>query len=224
MDAFYKEMNHVIEYQQGAAFLSEGSENGLIAESSASFEDKIVAGSGKAYGSEFMLRKKEGRTSGWLAYTLSWSERNLPGINNNETYPYSYDSRHNISLVLNHKLSKRIRLSGTWIYNSGIPATIPLSKYMYYDDNRNIGAYIENVNVRNNLRMRSYNRLDLGVSFIKQKKRGERSWNISVYNAYNRKNPYFIQAGEKTSEGKTELFQYSLLPILPSFSYSYSFK
>jgi hypothetical protein len=72
--------------------------------------------------------------------------------------------------------------------------------------------------------MRSYNRLDLGVSFVKQKKRGERSWNISVYNAYNRKNPYFIELGEQGANGKTKMYQYSLLPVIPSFSYSYSLK
>ena len=224
LDAFYKEMEHVIEYQQGAAFLDEGSEDGLISESTISFEDKVIAGQGSAYGTELLFRKKEGKTSGWLAYTLSWSDRKLPGINNNQTYPYSYDSRHNISLVLNHNLSKRIRLSGTWVYNSGVPATIPLSQYKFYDESGGDGNSIENVNVRNNFRMRSYNRLDLGISFIKQKKRGARTWNISVYNVYNRKNPYFIQAGQKTSNGKTELRQFSLMPVLPSFSYSYSFK
>lgn len=227
IDAFYKEMNHVIEYRQGAAFLDEGSEEGLISESTTSFEDKVIAGRGSAYGTEFLLRKKEGKTAGWLAYTLSWSDRKLPGINNNQTYPYTYDSRHNLSVVLNHKLSKGIHLSGTWVYNSGVPATIPLSKYKYHDENSGNSSYsnsIENVNIRNNIRMRSYNRLDLGISFIKQKRRGERSWNISVYNVYNRKNPYFIDAGKIKSNGKTELYQYSLLPVLPSFSYSYSFK
>ncbi|HUH32360.1 MAG TPA: TonB-dependent receptor [Daejeonella sp.] len=227
LDGFYKEMKHVIEYQQGAAFLDEGSEDGLISESTTPFEDKVVAGQGSAYGTELLFRKKEGKTSGWLAYTLSWSDRKLPGINNDQTYPYSYDSRHNLSLVLNHKLSKGIRLSGTWVYNSGVPATIPLSQYMYYDEstgNYDFRTSIENVDVRNNIRMRSYNRLDLGISFIKQKKRGERSWNISMYNVYNRKNPYFIQAGDKRSDSKTEIYQFSLLPVLPSFSYSYSFK
>lgn len=223
VDGFYKEMNHVIEYRQGASFLEEGSENGIIGESSQSFEDKITAGKGSAYGTEFLLRKKEGKTAGWLAYTLSWSDRDFAGINNDEVYPYAYDSRHQLSIVLNHHLSKRIRLSGTWIYNSGLPATVPLSGYAYKGENGSVTT-IENVNVRNNFRMRSYNRLDLGISFVKQKKRGERTWNISVYNAYNRKNPYFIQVGEKGSNGKTELFQYSLLPVLPSFSYSYSFK
>ena len=223
IDGFYKEMNHVIEYRQGASFLEEGSENGIIGESSQSFEDKITAGKGTAYGTEFLFRKKEGKTAGWLAYTLSWSNRDFKGINNNKVYPYAYDSRHQLSMVLNHNLSKRIRLSGTWVYNSGLPATLPLSGYAFKGENGSVST-IENVNVRNNFRMRSYNRLDLGISFIKQKKRGERSWNISVYNAYNRKNPYFIQVGGKTSSGKTELFQYSLLPILPSFSYSYSFR
>ena len=222
VDGFYKEMNHVIEYRQGASFLEEGSENGIIGESSQSFEDKITAGNGTAYGSEFLFRKKEGKTAGWLAYTLSWSNRDFKGINNNREYPYSYDSRHQLSLVLNHNLSKRIRLSGTWVYNSGLPVTIPLSGYSFKGENGTV-ATIENVNVRNNFRMRSYNRLDLGISFVKQKKRGERSWNISVYNAYNRKTRILFR-WEKTSSGKTELFQYSLLPILPSFSYSYSFR
>lgn len=223
IDGFYKEMNRVIEYRQGASFLDDDPENGLIAESSQSWEDKVVAGFGTAYGAEFLIRKKEGRITGWMGYTLSWSNRNFAGVNNSQPYPYTYDSRHNLSLVGNHNISKRIRLSGTWVYNSGVPATLPLSAYKYYSEGGG-GASIENLNVRNNYRMRSYHRLDLGISFIKQRKRGERSWNISVYNAYNRKNPYFIDVGQVTSNGKTQLFQYSLLPVIPSFSYSFSFK
>ncbi|HEY0895426.1 MAG TPA: TonB-dependent receptor, partial [Sphingobacteriaceae bacterium] len=166
IDGFYKKMNDVIEYRQGVNFLEDELESGLIGESSSSFEDKITAGKGTAYGAEILLRKKVGITSGWLGYTLSWSNRDFKGINNNETYPYTYDSRHQLSLVLNHNLNKRIRLSGTWIYNSGLPATLPLSSYAYYDEFGRTGASLENVNVRNNIRMRSYNRLDLGISFV----------------------------------------------------------
>lgn len=223
VDGFYKEMNHIIEYEQGASFLADDSENGLIEEASQSFESKVTVGKGTAYGAEFLLRKKEGKTYGWIGYTLSWSNRDFKGINNNRVYPYAYDSRHNLSLVLNHNLSKRIRLSGTWVYSSGLPATVQLSSYGYYDEN-GIKTSLENVSVRNNIRMRSYNRLDLGISFVKQKRRGERSWNISVYNAYNRKNPYFIETGEQGANGKTKMYQYSLLPVIPSFSYSYSFR
>ncbi|NEU08487.1 TonB-dependent receptor [Flavihumibacter sp. R14] len=225
VDAFYKEMNHVIEYKQGATFLATDSEQGLIDEASQSFETKVIAGKGTAYGAEFLLRKKEGKSFGWVAYTLAWSNRNFEGINNNEVYPYSYDSRHNLSVVMNHHLSKRIRVSGTWVYSSGLPATVQLSSYGYYDEN-GIKESLENVNVRNNVRMKSYHRLDLGISFVKQKKRGERSWNISVYNAYNRKNPYFIESGQQGAgaNGKTKMYQYSLLPVIPSFSYSYSFR
>ncbi|MEO8796119.1 MAG: TonB-dependent receptor, partial [Daejeonella sp.] len=225
VDAFYKEMSHVIEYAQGATFLAEHLEQGLIDEASESFETKVIAGKGTAYGAELLLRKKEGKSSGWIGYTLSWSNRDFKGINNDKVYPYSYDSRHSLSLVMNHNIVKGIRLSGTWVYSSGLPATVQLSSYGYYDE-RGIRESLENVNVRNNVRMNSYHRLDLGVSFIKQKKRGERSWNISVFNAYNRKNPYFIEAGRMgiNSNGKTQMYQYSLLPVIPSFSYSYSFK
>lgn len=223
LDGFYKQMNHMIEYSQGASFLNDDPESGLIDESSSGWENNISTGKGTAYGAEFLFRKKEGKTSGWLGYTLCWSNRDFKGINNNKVYPYTYDSRHNLTFVVNHNLSKGIRLSGTWIFNSGLPVTIPLSQYKYYGESGTLSS-IEHVNVRNNYRMRSYNRLDLGISFIKKKKMGERSWNISVYNAYNRKNPYFIQIGQSSSGGKASLHQYSLLPILPSFSYSYSFR
>jgi len=225
VDAFYKEMSDVIEYEQGATFLADDSEQGLIDEASQTFETNVAVGNGTAFGAEFLLRKKEGKSFGWIGYTLSWSNRDFKGINNNEVYPYNYDSRHNFSLVMNHNLNKRIRLSGTWVYSTGLPATVQLSSYAYYDENGKREA-LENVNVRNNIRMNSYHRLDLGISFIKQKKRGERSWNISVYNAYNRKNPYFIEPGQQgtNSNGKTKMYQYSLLPIIPSFSYSYSFR
>ncbi|HEY1023620.1 MAG TPA: TonB-dependent receptor [Sphingobacteriaceae bacterium] len=224
VDGFYKEMNGIIEYTQGASFLDDNPEAGLIEEASQSFDSKVSTGAGEAYGAEVFLKKTNGNTSGWIGYTLSWSNRLFEDINNGKAFPYKYDNRHNLSMVANHQLKKGIRLSATWVYNSGLPATVPLSSYLYYDENGLNRGSIENVNVRNNIRMRSYHRLDLGISFIKQKKKGERIWNISVYNVYNRRNPYFIDVGNHSSNGRTYAREYSLLPVIPSFSYSYSFK
>ena len=223
VDGFYKRMYNVIEYALGVNFLEENSEGDLLNGASTSWEEKVEAGKGNGYGTEFFLRKKEGKLTGWAGYTLSWANREFAGINNGLAYPFKYDSRHNISLTTNYKINKRIELSANWVYYTGTPTTLPLTDYQYYSEGGSTLS-IKNVNARNNYRMNDYHRLDASISFIKHKKRGERSWNISLYNVYNRKNPYYITASSGSSSGKTTIFQHSLLPIVPSVSYSYKLK
>lgn len=224
IDGFYKNMTNVIEYAQGVNFLEEGLESNLLNEASTSWEEKIESGKGTSYGAEFFLRKKEGRLTGWAGYTLSWASRNFDAINSGRAYPFKYDSRHNISVTSSYKINKRIEVSANWVYYTGTPTTLPLTEYQYYSQNNSSSRSIDNVNVRNNFRMSDYHRLDAGIAFIKEKKLGQRSWNISIYNLYNRKNPYYISSSQTSRSGKTSVYQYSLLPIVPSVSYSYKLK
>lgn len=222
VEAYYKSMDNLIEYKDGASFLSVNS----------NWEDKVSLGRGWAYGFEFLAQKTIGKTTGWIGYTWSKTERlfDRPGqeLNYGKVFPAKYDRRHDISIVISHKFSEKIDMSGTWVYSSGNWSTLGLQEYLG-------GTYISQ---RNNYRNPDYQRLDLGVNFHKQKKRGKRTWNISIYNAYNRMNPFLIHPGTDTVETyvtdqygnsyytyetKKVLKQISLFPIIPSVSYIYSF-
>lgn len=214
-ELYYKEMKNIISYKEGASFLNE----------SDNWESKITQGQGTAYGAEFLVEKKRGKTTGWLGYTLAWNNRQFDDINFGREYPFKFDRRHDVELVVSHKLKDNIILNGTWVYGTGNAITLAEATYV-----TNPSGYEETIEVmsdKNAYRMPAYHRLDLGIEFIKKKRWGERSWNISVYNAYNNRNPFFIYLGEqydnKTNTSSKSFKQVSLIPLIPAISYKFKF-
>jgi len=226
VESYYKTMDNIIEYKDGASFLNINT----------GWEDKVSMGRGWAYGVEFLAQKTVGKTTGWIGYTWAKSDRlfDRPGeeINFGKVFPAKYDRRHDLSIVVSHKFSEKIDVAGTWVYSSGDCATLGLQKY---DDPRFYGPFINEtglnyIDQRNNYRKPAYHRLDLGINFHKKKKHGIGTWNISVYNVYNRNNPFFIYSGYKdvylpngAYSSKKTLKQISIFPIIPSVTYIYSF-
>jgi outer membrane receptor for ferrienterochelin and colicin len=228
IEGYYKTMDNLIEYKDGASFMS----------SSTGWENKVSLGSGRAYGLECLIQKSYGKTTGWIGYTWSKSERTFdrPGqlLNEGRTFPAKYDRRHDVSLTLSHKLTDRIDISGTWVYYSGNCATMALHNYegpAIPDSYEFFSGSNGFINSRNNYRFNAYHRMDIGINFHKQKKHGKRTWNISAYNAYNRYNPFIVyptseshyDAINNTYISTSKLRQVSLFPIIPSISYSYAF-
>ncbi len=220
VEGYYKSMTNLIEYKEGASFFS--------------FEDdwqnKIEIGEGRAYGTEFLIRKQVGKTSGWIGYTLSWSERKFANISYGAWFPYRYDRRHDISIVLNQTINNHIDIGLTWVYGTGNAVTLPLEKYagissFWYDYQYFNG--IEAFDNRNSFRMPAYHRLDIGINFKKETKWGQRIWSFGAYNVYNRKNPFYLQFSQQYLDDgtyKKVLKQYSLFPLIPSISYSFKIK
>jgi outer membrane cobalamin receptor len=223
-EAFYKTMDNLIEYKEGASFGSTGS----------GWETKVEKGKGWSYGAEFMIEKTTGNTTGWIGYTLAKTERQFEKLNFGKVFPAKYDRRHDVSIVLTHKFNERMDMGVTWVYGTGTAATLGIMKYPAMNipgyQGYNYFEEITEYESRNNYRTPAYHRLDIGFSFHKEKKRGMRTWNISVYNAYNRKNPFFIAWDSEYYYtetggyfGKPVLKQYSLFPIIPSVSWSFNF-
>ena len=224
LEGYYKTMDNVLEYKDGTSFFG----------TSQGWEDKVNLGRGWAYGIELLVQRSFGKTTGWIGYTWSRSMRKFDRegmeINNGNPFPAKYDRRHDFSITVQHKFSDRFDISGTWVISSGNCGTlstqtypgIPITYYSQYGGSvvgtPNIG-YVE----RNNFRMPVYHRLDLGMNFRKQKKHGERVWNISVSNVYNRQNPFIVIRGYDQHTGLPQLQQVSIFPIIPSVSYSYKF-
>lgn len=228
IETYYKSMNNLIEYKDGATFLG----------SSTGWEDKVAIGKGWAYGVEFLAQKSVGKTTGWIGYTWSKSDRlfNRVGqeINNGEVFPAKYDRRHDLSIVVSHKFSKKFDVAATWVYNTGSNGTLGLQNYMtnqYPGSSFSYFTSVPYISKRNNYRLPDYHRLDLGVNFHKQKKHGIRTWNFSVYNAYFQQNPFLIMIREKysynpitgVSTSRKSLNKLTLFPFIPSISYTYKF-
>lgn len=225
MEGYYKKMNDLIEFQQGASFASSGGD----------WQQKVEkSGIGKAYGIEFLLRKTSPKFEGWLSYTLSRNKRQFANLNNGRYFPYKFDRPHVLHLVGIGRFSERFTMSGTWTFETGQAITLPNSAfpvetfgqapaslvYGYYPGT----AYL--FEGRNNFRLPNYHRLDIAFNFIKKfRKKGkpiERTWSIGAYNSYNQQNPYFVYY-DKNEQGQTRLYQITMFPLLPFANLEYKF-
>ena len=210
VEVFYKKMFNQVDFKDYAELMLNDK-----------MEGELRFGEAQAYGIEFLARKNTGKLTGWVSYTLSRSERTIKGINNDKKYLSNFDRPHNLSVVLTYSISKRLSMSANWIYISGVPATLPIGRY--YFGNTLIPVYSE----RNQARLPDYHRLDISLTLknkYKSNRRFNSEWNFSVYNAYNRKNPYsFYFETEKNNPQVVKAYKMSLLPIVPSITYNFSF-
>jgi len=207
-EVYYKNLQNQIDYKNGAQLIA--NEN---------VESQLLFGSGRAYGLELYLKKKYGKLTGWVSYTLSRSELKIPGINNDTYFPSRQDEPQNISIVGMYKAGKKWTLSATWVYNTGYPVSWPSGKY---DVN---GQPVYLYTQRNDYRMPAYHRLDLGATVLAKKTaKFESSWTFSVYNAYDRQNAYTITFRQsKTNPDQTEAVRTTLFGIIPSVTYNFKF-
>jgi hypothetical protein len=208
VEVYYKAMQNQIDYRNGAN--TQGNE--LV-------EGDLLFGEGRAYGFELFLKKKYGKLTGWVSYTLSRSERRIDGINEGSWYPVRQDRTHDISIVAMYELGKRWSLAATWVYNTGNAVTFPSGKY--YIDGQVQFLYTE----RNGYRMPAYHRMDLGATWQHKKtEKFESSWNFSIYNVYARENAYAIIFREsETDPNTTEAVRIALFKIIPSVTYNFRF-
>ena len=214
LEGYYKTMNDLISYKEGSSFFD-----------ATGWESSIeTGGKGRSYGLELFLQKNNGNTTGWIGYTLSWSDRKFNNINFGEWYSYKYDRRHDLSLVVSHSFSDRLDVGATWIYGTGNAITFPQATYWSFEGGPN-GDYIQTVEYygkRNSSRMNPYHRFDFGINFHKKKKRYKRTWNLSIYNLYNRQNPFFVYLAQNDNNDNIAR-QVSLFPIIPTITYSIKF-
>ncbi len=216
LEGYYKTMNNLITYEAGYSNL----------QSTESWENSIeTGGKGKSYGLELFIQKQKGKTTGWIGYTLSWSNRKFDNINQGNWYPYKYDRRNDLSIVLNHKFNDKWDLGVTWVYGTGNAITFPRSTYFStLQSGRNDNFYVWNIESygdRNSVRLPSYHRLDFGINRHSQKKNYKGTWSLGAYNLYNRKNPFFAYLAYQNTRRVAK--QVSLFPIIPSVSYRIQF-
>ncbi len=211
VEIYYKEMKNQIQYKDGYT-------PNTIKDPELSY----VFGNGKAYGAEFFINKTQGKFTGWIGYTLSWTNQKFALLNNGNPFPTKYDRRHDISVVGSY-VHKKWTFSTVFVYGTGNAITLPTA-YYFID-----GKLVQLYSAVNAYRLPAYHRLDFSATYVpkpKKPRKWEGSWTFSVYNVYNRANPYFLYVdteGTVTNTIKVKVYQVSILPILPSISYNFKF-
>ncbi len=224
-EVYYKWASNQIDFKDGAQIFANND-----------LDSQFLFGRGWAYGNELYLEKKTGKTTGWIGYTLAWTKRNFPpqlgttGINNGQDFYPNYDRRHNINVVVMHELNARISLTASFVYTSGAPTTLPFGRFAIQDIYQGGIQAVPVYPDRNSYRMIPYHRLDLGMVYKLRPSRigGQRDLTFSIYNAYNRRNAYFIyfeQTRDKATDKVTgyRAQQVSLFPFIPSVTYNFKF-
>ena len=213
VEVYYKQMENQIEYKEG-----------YIPSSLDDTENSFAFGKGWSYGTELFVNKTKGRLTGWIGYTLSWTWRKFPTLNFGEKYPAKYDRRHDMSVVAMYELSNKWKLSASFVYGTGNSATLPQRFYI-------VGGILTQEYSRiNEYRLPAYHRLDFSAILTPKKnikRKWKSEWVFSVYNAYNRKNPYFIYFDQTGSpfNGTLEIQakQVSLFPVIPAITWNVKF-
>jgi hypothetical protein len=234
-ESYYKQLHGGIEYKEGVSYF----------DFKGGWENNVEAGFGETYGFEVMIQRQQGNTKGWIGYTLAWAERKFDNISFGKTFPFKYDRRHDLSIVLTHSLSNGIDFGINWVFGTGYPFTFgdqlypsllavqaqnqqETPFYRHYGTDR---GFMENIETRNNYRLPNYHRLDIGLTFNKEKKNYTRSFAFGVYNMYNRLNAFMVYQDYKYYYGpdgherppKKELKQISFFPVIPYVRWSFSF-
>lgn len=209
-EAYYKTMQNQIDYKNAANTF--GNDN---------IESELLYGYGRAYGIELLLKKKRGKLTGWIGYTLSKVEKKFDAINNGKYFNARQDRTHDVSIVAMYNLTKRWSLSATWVYNTGNAVTFPSGKYKA--NGQTVFLYTE----RNGYRMPAYHRLDLGATLEgkhKANRKFESSWTFGLYNAYGRENAFTINFRDnKNDPTKTEAVRTALFRWIPSVTWNFKF-
>jgi len=210
VEAYYKIISDAVDFRDHASLLL----NKYL-------EGELLFGRGYGYGLEFMVKKNFGKLTGWTSYTWSRTFREIEGINNGEPYSSSYDRPHDFSIVMNYDLNQRISFGLSWVYLTGQPVTFPVGRFEY--GNTNVPTYSE----RNSYRLSDYHRMDFSFTW-KDKPNPDKRWhnefNISVYNLYNRKNPWVINFQTDPNDPTVTYAEMTyLFGIIPSFTWNFSF-
>lgn len=207
VEAYYRNMQNVYDYKDGRTAFSE-----------IALESIILGGKGRSYGFEFMVRKNVGRMTGWIAYTLSRTQTNIPGINEGKWYNATNDRRHDLAITAIYSLSDKWSFSGSWIFLSGQPLTAPDVKYEI------AGQTCYYYSGRNTYKTPPIHRLDFSASYTHVGKKFTYEWSFGIFNAYCRLNPYVIYFRDDPSQPSgTQAVQQSMYGLVPSVSYTLKF-
>ena len=231
VELYYKTMKNQIDYREGSTPDQDVKNNP---------DNNFVFGEGESYGAEFFVKKAKGKVTGWIGYTLSYTNKKFPDLNNGNSFPAKYDRRHDASFVMTYEFSKKWTFGAVWVYSTGDALTLPSQRYFVsaappisingngsieFNNNFNV---LSDYGKRNDFRQKAYHRLDISATLHVQKQRKYKSeWVFSIYNVYSRMNPYFIyfdvQGNSTDGNLAIQAKQVSLFGMIPSVTYNFKF-
>lgn len=220
MEAYYKNLNNVLDVKDGSSIYG----------FSYSLLDQLAAGQGWSQGVELLYQVKTDRWMGWIGYTLSKTTLQFAEVNKGVSFPARYDRRHDASISLTYKLRKGVDLGATWQFATGNGVTLPNQQYyspsLPTQPSETVSQAYELIGERNGFTTPNFHRLDISTTFTSKRKWGESIWNIGVYNVYGRDNPTFVyvKKDDAPSDPNTTIMQLSIFPIpIPYFRYTAKF-
>jgi hypothetical protein len=216
-EIYYKRLDPVLTFLTTNDALVTGG-----AEDASGWEDRIAVGKGESRGIEFSIEKTSGSTTGNIAYTLSQATRQFPEINSGESFPFRYDRRHDLKITVQQRFTSWLDASAVWAFATGNPITLASVKYTHQSPDSDIKREVLVYTEVNGYRLADYHRLDLALNARFASKRTLHSFQIGVYNAYNRFNPFYLYVDTRSGE-RGKAIQYTLLPVLPVFRYEVKF-
>ena len=220
LEGYYKRTLNDLSFKEGTSFMQATNPN-VISNSDLSWENNVTSGTSWAYGAELLVQKKSGKLQGWVGYALSWSLSQYNELNFGKPFYNNYDRRNSFNIVAIYQLTEKTALTASWVYMTGNPVTIANSTFF-----NSYNAFSYDYSSMNNFRMPAYHRLDAGVNYKVKGKKVSKELEFSIYNVYNRQNPffYYVLAGTVPGTGTSPIVnQVSILPILPSFNYKITF-
>ncbi len=108
LEIYYKQMGNQVMFKEG-----------IDPQINSNLDNSLVFGKGQSYGAEFYLGKNAGKLTGWLAYTLSWSNQQFDSLNQGKQFPFVYDRRHTLYLSVGYEINKHWQISANFLYASG---------------------------------------------------------------------------------------------------------
>lgn len=223
-EVYYRTINDLIGYDNGATFLLLDAFNSPEGANRIDVLENVTSGEGRAYGFEFSGQYRSEKLDLNLAYTLARVEHRLRRVNDFTFFPANQDRRHDLNLNGNWRFHPRLTLAFAWAYGSGIPVSLPsgLARLPSLPGSNNVNRDLPLYERRNNARLRAIHRLDLSLRWQRSPRWGEAYWELGFYNAYARANPFYISL-LSNDQGEEAIFQTALLPLVPSISYSFKF-
>lgn len=214
VEYFYKDIRNRLDYIEGADLIANNN-----------IEQVVLPAEARAMGVEVLLKKNNGKLTGWISYTLSKSEQRVqgrtaeePGINNGNWYSTPYDKPHNLAVVAMYNYSPKWNFSANFILQSGLPATFPNGQYQYE------GVVVPTYGLRNEDRLAAYHRLDVSANYSPAKNRDRRwqtEWSFGIYNVYNRRNANSYSFRQNEDTARNEAVRLSIFGIIPSVTYNF---
>ena len=221
IEGYYKNMNNIIDYKDGATFL-QNSAVFRVDKISYNFEEQLRTGRGYSYGTEIALKSDFEKLNGIISYTYARSFRKIPDINFGQTYLSPFDKPNTFDVFLNYKLTKRMAFSANYRVQSGQVTTIPIYTINIF------GMTETGYSSRNGYRLPNYQRLDLSLTIKNKEKPGKHyssEWNFSVINALNHANIAYVDfMPSNDNPGIVVAKGTYFLGFLPSVSYHFNFK